>query len=172
MPILLNNEHPYLRIMDPDDGTYYEFKGGKLEIAEGDKGFDVVMAEAQRNPYIRVYESVTSCPHCGEDQPSKKALDVHVHDIHFDKWLEKRDEAYIETRNVEILSREGFPCDVCRPTQTFGTEGDLALHVKAFHTAPPAMDAEGNEKAGGKAGASEPSTEVPAAKPSSPKPKK
>lgn len=166
MATLLNREHPYFRIMDPVTGAYYAFVGGKLEIEEGDPGFDVVMAEAARNPYIAVYKSVATCIHCGETLASAKAREAHVKDNHFDKWLADADAAAAEVRNVEVMARAGFPCDVCRPLQEFGTPEDLALHVGMFHTAAPNLDDDGNEVGGGKAAAPV-SSEAPAATPSS-----
>lgn len=147
MATLLNHTYPQMRILIPQTGQYREFRGGRLEIDRDDPDYDVVMAEAAANPSIVIYESVTTCDRCGEVYTGKLAaanLARHRKDVHFDVWLAEQDAEQALARNAEIKAREGFPCDVCRPVQTFGTEDELALHVTVMHTAAPALDAEGN----------------------------
>lgn len=147
MAILLNHLHPEMRIYIPSSGGYRAFRGGKLEIDKEDPDYEVVMAEAQRNFSIVVYESVTTCDRCGEVFTGKAApmqLGKHRKDAHFDVWLAEKDHEDAVARNAEIKAREGFGCDVCRPATTWPTEEELALHVRVMHTAAPSLDEEGN----------------------------
>lgn len=164
MAVLLNHVHPEMRILIPGTGQYRNFSGGKLEIEADDPDYSVVMAEASRNPSIVVYESVTTCPWCGEPFAGKGApmqLGKHEKEAHFEKWAAKADAKAAEVRNAEIKARSGFACDQC-PHATFPDEATLALHVQVMHTAAPAMDDEGNTLGEAK-GAAE--ATVPAAKP-------
>jgi hypothetical protein len=164
MAILLNGTYPEMRILVPATGQYREFKGGKLEISNDDPDYAVVMAEANRNPSIVVYESVTQCEWCGEAFAGKVAgaqLGKHMKDMHFDKWLASKDAESATARNAEIKAREGVPCDVC-PHATFPDKDALAIHIKVMHTSAPVMDDDGNT-AGDRAAAD---TAIPAAKPS------
>jgi len=147
MATLLNYTYPEFRIFHPASGTYREFKGGKLEIEKDDPAYHVVMEEAARNPGIVIFESVTQCEWCGETFTGKvapAALGKHKKDAHFDKWLADKDAEDTQIRHAEIKAREGIPCDVCRPVQTFATEDELTMHVRVMHAGAPMMDAEGN----------------------------
>lgn len=151
MATLVNTVTPYLRVFVPDDGGYVQFQGGKLEIEEGDYGYDEVMAEAQANPSISILVNAYTCPYCGANHAGKGAagrLQGHIKQAHFDKWEEAKLAELAADHQVEIKARAGHVCDVCRPVQTFGTEDELALHVAELHTAPPTLDADGNEIGG------------------------
>jgi hypothetical protein len=164
MATLLNHTHPEMRVYVPQTGQYREFRGGKLEIEKDDPDYEVVMAEASRNPSIVVYESVTTCERCGEDFTGKLAkanLAKHRKEVHPDVVMAEEDAAFLEARNAEIKAREGIPCDLC-PHATFPDAEALALHIKVMHTSAPPMDDEGNLKGGGAAAAPE---EIPAATP-------
>lgn len=152
MATLLCQTYPALRIYDPASGEFHAFIQGRLDIEEGDPGYEAVMAEAARNPSIVVVTGVGTCPWCGESFVGKAAklnLGKHEKDVHYDKWLAAKDEEDASVRMVEIKSRTGFPCDVCQPTQSFGSEDDLTVHTLAFHASAPALDAEGNDLEGG-----------------------
>lgn len=148
MPTLINTHTPYLRIYDEPTGTYVQFRGGKLEIDEGDTGYDSVMAEAARNPFISVIVNATTCQYCGEvftGKAAKAQAGRHKKDIHFDLWQAEKEIEQATVIATEVKARAGYACDVCAPIQTFGTEDDLAAHAKLLHTAPPELDADGNE---------------------------
>lgn len=143
MAVLLCHAFPALRIYNPTSGEIVSFFGGKLEIEADDPNYEVVMAEASRNPSIVVVESIGTCPYCGETFTggnAKLLLAQHTKNDHFEKWLEAKDVEDNAVRNVEIKAREGFACDVCAPAQVFGTEDDLALHVLAFHASAPEIN--------------------------------
>lgn len=159
---------PWLRIYDPATGGYASFVAGKLEIDPDDPAYEVVMAEAVRNPSIQVVTKTVSCTLCGEDfgdaKTAKARLEKHVKDVHFDVWKAAKDDEYAAEMTRELKAREGFVCDVCRPVQTFGDEDTLALHVSLLHTAPPPMDSEGNSLGGDEPAVSSTATTIPAAK--------
>lgn len=104
MPILLCTKYPAYRIYDPKNDVYAQFSGGKLAIEPDDPSYGVVMAEAVRNPEIRVLEVERSA-------------------------VEDR----IETRTVVVKETAPNSCDVCVPAQVFDTPELLALHVKLVH---------------------------------------
>lgn len=151
MTTLVNSTHPQLRILLPD-GSYAQFLGGKLDIDEDDTPFyDAIMAEAVRNPSIAIIVSEGTCRFCGETFTGKNAqdqLDAHQKDIHFDLWVKQQEIEAATVIQKEVKARAGFPCDVCAPVQTFGNADDLAAHVQLLHTAPPALDDEGNTVGG------------------------
>lgn len=162
MAILLNHQHPEMRILNPANGEWIAFSGGKLEIDKDDPAYDVVMAEATRNPTIVVYESVTTCDQCGEaftGKAAKAQLGKHRKDVHFDVWLAEKDLEQAEARNVEIVKRQGIACDVCRPPQVFPDADELAIHVSVVHTAAPELTDDGSDAGVG-------GTSIPAATPS------
>lgn len=136
MATLICTQFPSLSIYQPADGSWIQFRGGRLDIEDDDPNYAVVMAEAASNPAIAVYVNASTCIHCGETFASKKALDGHVKDVHFAEYLAAEDAAHAETRIALIKEREGFACDIC-PHAEFGTAEDLSLHVQAIHTAPP-----------------------------------
>lgn len=105
MPILLCQRYPAYRIYDPKNDVYAQFVGGKLVIEPDDPSFGVVMAEAGRNPEIRVLEVETT--------------------VHLDASVTKQ----------TVVVKEAAPnsCDVCVPAQVFDTPDLLALHVKLVH---------------------------------------
>lgn len=133
MATLICQKYPQLSIFIPETGQWRSFQDGRLDIEEDDPHYDVVMAEAGRNPAIAIYQSVGTCPHCGEVEKSKAALESHIKDIHFDVWLASEDAAAAETRNVELKKRAGVFCDVCAPPQEFPNDEDLALHNRLVH---------------------------------------
>jgi hypothetical protein len=165
---LINQTHPYLRILCPD-GDYEVFQGGLLEIhptltvegpdpsIEGDDSethevpnphYDAVMAEAQRNPLIAIIQNATTCPHCGElfaGKLAKAELGKHLKANHFEVWIAKHDEKAAEERSILVKSQAIFPCDVCVPLQQFPSAEELGLHTKLVHEQAPPMDADGNE---------------------------
>ena len=145
--IFVCTEFPQLRILRAD-GEYAQFVGGKLELDEGDPGFAEVKAEAERNPHIAIVVNATTCTLCGETFAGKVAkanLAKHVKEIHPLVWKAEQELEFATSQSKALKHTEGYPCDVCQPVQVFGTKEDLAEHVKALHTQPPAMDAEGNE---------------------------
>lgn len=149
MATLLNRQYPEMRILIPQTGEWIAFSGGKLEIEKDDPRYDVVMAEATRNPTIVVYESVTTCPSCGDAFTGKVAkanLAKHRKEVHFDEWLADEDAQHAVKRQAEIVSREGIACDVCRPPQVFPDADALALHTQVVHIAAPELDDDGNLK--------------------------
>ena len=149
MAVLLNHHAPEMRIFIPETGLYREFRGGKLEIDKDDPDYSVVMAEAGRNPSIIVYESVTTCPLCGEAYTGKTAaanLAKHTKDNHYEAYLAEKDEEHAVTRNAEIKKREGVPCDACAPATYHPDDDALALHIQVMHASAPSMDDEGNVK--------------------------
>jgi hypothetical protein len=147
MALLLCHQYPALRIYNPQTGGFAAFLYGKLEIEPDDPDYEVVMAEASRNPAIVVVESIGTCAYCGEQfvgGNAKLLLGGHIKDVHYDKYLEQKDAEESAVRNVELKSREGFACDVCQPLQVFGTNDDLTLHVLTMHANAPEMDEAGN----------------------------
>lgn len=147
MPTLITKQFPALRIFDPISGEYRQFVGGRLDIEADDPAFAAVMAEASRNPAIYVVTTEVHCPECGEGFEGKMAkarMTLHRKDAHYDAWLADDEAKHVEERHVEMKSRAGVACDVCRPAQVFGSEDELAAHVRILHTAAPALDAEGN----------------------------
>lgn len=166
MAILLCNQFPAMRILDPATGNWIPFLNGKLEIESDHPAFATVMAEASRNPAIVVYESVTTCDRCGETfegGAAKARLGKHRKDVHYDVWLAEKDAKEGEARMAEIKGREGVPCDACAPATWHPDADALALHVKVMHTKAPEMDDEGNTKGDGEAAALD--VTIPAAKP-------
>lgn len=168
--LLLCHQYPYLRIYNPATGSYVSFTGGKLEISPDDPNYEVVMAEASRNPSIVVYEHILTCEWCGESftgrTEGRTMLADHIKDVHYDKWRESVDEKFGQERIAELKSREGFACDACRPAQVFGTERDLQAHMAAIHLARPVIDDDGNilGEAGGGGRGRRRRTEIPEAK--------
>lgn len=155
MPTLINTTTPFLRIYDEASGEYVAFAAGKLEIEEGDLGYEAVMAEATSNPAIQILVNETTCQYCGQvfrGKAAKAQLGSHKKDIHFDVW---QAEKLIEQETVitrEVKARAGIACDVCQPVQTFPDGEALAEHVALLHTAPPELDADGNEVSAGSSG--------------------
>lgn len=166
MPTFLNQRNPALRVYCPDLDQFAEFRGGKLELEKTDPRYRWVAAQATRDPNIVVVEKVTQCDQCGETFTGGAAaadLGKHLKSIHFDVWLARKDAKDAEARNVELQRREGYHCDVCPFGQaTFGTEEDLATHVKLLHIGT-GDEQEGSADSPNAAAAAD--TEVPAAKP-------
>jgi len=152
MPVLINTHTPFLKIFDEPTGEYVAFQAGKLEIDEGEPGYEAVMAEAARNPFISVIVNATTCQYCGEVYTGKTAkaqLGRHKKDIHFDLWQAEKEIEQATLIATEVKARAGYACDVCAPVQEFGTEADLAAHVALLHLKAPELDDDGNEVAGG-----------------------
>ncbi len=143
MPLLFNHTHPFLSIYIPATGTFRQFSAGKLEIEEDDPDYEVVMAEAVRNPNIVVYETVGTCPVCGEvvgkGRTAEASVAGHIKVHHPDAA-----DTPLELPNREVKSKAEFFCDVCRPTQTFLSEEDQRIHVETIHAAKPRLDEDGN----------------------------
>lgn len=143
--VLLCRTYPAFRILNPDNGTYSQFAGGKLVIAEDDPNYAFVMAEAVKNPDIVVTSTALQCDICGETFTGGAArleLGKHRKNVHPIEWDADHEAAHIDERTTILKDRAGFPCDVCQPVQTFGTEADLAEHVRMLHGAP-FVDADG-----------------------------
>lgn len=139
MAVLINRAYPAFRILNPATGGYAQFAGGKLVIEEGDPNYGVVMAEAKRNADIIITTKAAQCPECGETFTGGAAsleLGKHRKNVHPLEWDRDREAGLASERNVILQDREGYPCDVCQPIQTFGTPEDLALHVRELHGAP------------------------------------
>lgn len=148
MTVFVNTTHPELRIFVPATGEYVSFIGGKLEIDEGEPGYEEAKAEAIRNPLISIIENETTCQFCGEvfhGKAAKLNLGAHKKAIHFDLWSKEKEIEHATLMSREIKSRAGFACDVCSPVQTFGTAEDLAAHTAFLHASAPSLDDEGNE---------------------------
>lgn len=167
--LFICSTYPYLRVFDPGSEEFIQFQGGKLELDEGDPGFDAVFAEAQRNPAIQVLTSAIQCPHCGEAFAGKTAkanLATHIKAVHFEKWVEGKQAEDAEAINREIIKRSPYACDQCPRLQEFQTADDLAFHVQQVHERVD-IDDNGNVQGEGSgtenAGAEEPAP-APAAK--------
>jgi hypothetical protein len=169
---LLNAVHPSMRILLPD-GDYAQFAGGKLEL-EPDFAFtDHVLRVAERDPNIVIVTGGVQCRKCGaefvgEDQDG---LEQHMADGHPEVVAAGLVAELTEKISRIEKDRATFPCDACPNPMlsVFPDEETLALHVRAVHTAPPALDDDGNEVGGSgesRNAAASTSTEVPAARPS------
>lgn len=168
--LLVNTTHPALKIYNPATGLFAEFVGGRLEIAEDSPDYAVVMAEAKRNAYISIHDKAIGCPDCGElftGGAAKLDLGKHRKSIHFDKWLADQDARDAVERNRQIKARAGFVCDICAPVQEFGTEPDLAEHVRLLHANAPVLTESGDRVIGQESdegfGGATTNTEIPAA---------
>jgi hypothetical protein len=151
MAVFVNTVTPQLRIYIPATGDYVQFSGGRLEIDEGEPGYEEAMANALVNPSTSIIVNSTTCQYCGEVFNGKAAaaqLGKHKKDAHFNLWQAEKEIEHATVIQKEVKARAGYACDVCQPTQTFGTADDLAEHAKLLHTAPPELDAEGNERDG------------------------
>jgi len=148
--------YPYLRIYDPGTGEFVQFQGGKLQLDPGDRGFEVVKAEALRNPAIVMLVEAVQCPDCGEPFTGKAAgaqLGKHRKDAHFDRWVSDREAEQVTTK--EVKGRQPHACDLCPRVQEFGSADELAIHVRAVHLTVD-VDDNGNvfsDDAGGPASA-------------------
>lgn len=150
MALFINNVHPYLQILNPATGEFARFQAGRLEIAEDDPNYAVVMAWATRDPNIAVIVNETTCPDCGEvfvgsEKKARLDLGAHRKDVHFDKWLADKQAQDARVTEKELKSRAGYPCDVCSPIQVFGDPAGLSEHVRLLHTAAPNLDDAGND---------------------------
>lgn len=142
---------PYLRIYNPDTESFAEFKGGKLELEEGDDDYEVVKAEALRNPSITMLTEATQCGFCGEPFVGKAAaaqLGKHKKEAHFDQWVAEKQHDAEKVVNKEVKGSQPFACDLCLNIAPFRNESDYAAHIKAIHIATD-VDDEGNVKNGG-----------------------
>lgn len=148
---LVNTTTPFLKIYIPATGDYVSFLGGQLEIAEDDPNYEAVHAEAVRNPAISIMVNSTTCEFCGEvftGKAGKAQLGAHIKKIHPDVWDAQQAIDRAKADAKELKSRAGYVCDVCSPVQEFGDKGSLSEHVKLLHTAPPELDADGNDVGG------------------------
>lgn len=150
MATLLCSQYPELSIFNPSSGEYTKFDRGRLDIEEGDPNYEVVMAEAARNPAIAVYINASTCVHCGETVSSKAKLAGHVKAIHFDKWIEGEDSKHATERIAQVKARAGVVCDACTPPGEFADNDALALHVSVVHTDKPDLADDGSDRQGGR----------------------
>jgi hypothetical protein len=126
--------YPYLRIYDPATEEIIQFQAGKLQLDPGDRGFEVVKAEALRNPSIVMLVEAVQCPECGEPFTGKAAgaqLGKHKKEAHFEKWVTDKEAEQVQTR--EVKGRQPHACDLCPRVQEFGSADELAIHVRAVH---------------------------------------
>jgi len=148
--------YPYLRVYNPETEDFAQFQGGKLQLDPGDADFEVVKAEALRNPAIVMLVEAVQCPDCGEPFTGKAAgaqLGKHRKDAHFDRWVADRESEQVTTR--EVKGRQPHACDLCPRVQEFGSADALAIHVRAVHLTVD-VDDNGNvfgEDSGGPASA-------------------
>jgi hypothetical protein len=167
--LFINQATPYLRIYNPATEGFAQFQGGKLQLEEGDDDYEVVMAEALRNPAIIVLADGIQCPECGEPFTGKAAkpqLGQHRKNVHFEKWIADQEGDAAERISVEVKRNQPLACDLCPRLQEFQTAEDLARHVQAVHTAVDLDDA-GNpvgDGAGTDNAANDVAAEPPAAK--------
>lgn len=151
MTTFISTSLPYLRIL-LDDGSYAQFQGGRLDVAEEDPAYARVMAEAVRNPAISIMVNKTTCEYDGVVFSGDKAaakLAEHKKEVHFDLWQKEQDLEHAKVQLTEVKARAGYACDVCQPVQTFGDEAGLAEHARLIHANAPDLDAEGNTVGGG-----------------------
>jgi len=144
---------PYLRVYNPATGGFAAFAGGRLELDEGDGDYEVVKAEALRNPSIIMLTEATQCPYCSEPFTGKAAaahLGKHKKDAHFNEWAkEKQAEQPLVT--VEVKGRQPYACDLCVNIAPFPSEDALAIHIRAIHIATE-IDDDGNVAGSGEGG--------------------
>lgn len=134
--LFINQTTPYLRIYNPVTEAFAEFKGGKLELDPGDPDFEVVKAEALRNPAIVILENATTCPLCGEAFAGKTAaaqLGKHRKDVHFSEWVADKEAEQGEAILREVKARAPYACDLCPRVQEFGSQDELMIHIAAVH---------------------------------------
>lgn len=128
--------NPYLRVYNPYTGDFALFSGGKLELEEGHPDFEVVKAEALRNPSIVMLTEATQCALCGEPFTGKAAgaqLGQHKKAAHFAEWVAAKQQEQEQVVQREVKSRQPHACDLCPRLAEFGSADDLAVHVKAAH---------------------------------------
>lgn len=144
--LFINQATPYLRIYNPATEDFAQFQGGKLQLDDDHPDYEVVMAEALRNPAIIILADGIQCPECGEPFTGKAAkpqLGKHRKEVHFDKWVADAEGAAAAAIAVEVKSRQPLACDLCPRLQEFPDKDTLALHVQAVHTAVD-LDDNGN----------------------------
>lgn len=142
---------PYLRVYNPETEAFAEFKGGKLELDEGDVDFEVVKAEALRNPSIVILTEAVQCAQCGEAFAGKAAaaqLGKHKKDAHFAEWVAEKEASQQEVVLKEVKARAPHACEFCPRLQEFGSAEELSVHVAAVH-AHVAVDDNGNVQGSG-----------------------
>jgi len=138
--------NPYLRIYNPGTGDFALFVGGKLELEESHPDYEIVKTEALRNPSILMLTEATQCALCGEPFTGKAAaaqLGKHKKDAHFAEWVASKQEEQEQVIRREVKARQPHACDLCPRLAEFGSDDDLALHVKAVHTSVE-VDDDGN----------------------------
>ncbi len=156
--------NPYLRVYNPATESFALFIGGKLELDEDHPDYEVVKAEALRNPAIVMLTEAVQCHLCGEPFTGKAAkaqLGKHRKDVHFGEWVAEKQAEQDEVIRAEVKSRAPHACDLCPRAQEFPDEASLVLHVRAVHTNVSDEDLSGGSSGG--AGEAEPA-EPPAAK--------
>ncbi len=127
MPLLVNRTHPFYRIFIPSSGEYAEFRHGRLSIDPGDSGYDVVMAEAERNSLITIVDDEGQIAKaaarfaCDIDNlpfASEEELVAHVQAMHADApVLNANDEALDDTHGGPLLkaTQRGSGAAAARP---------------------------------------------------------
>lgn len=128
--------NPYLRVYNPETEGFAEFKGGKLQLDPGDEDYEVVLAEAKRNPSIVILTEATICPECGEAFAGKAApvqLGQHRKEAHFEAWVADKEKQQDTTKLTEVKHQSPHPCDLCSPMQSFRSADELAVHIRAIH---------------------------------------
>ena len=167
----VNATNANFRVYNPTTGGFAEFVGGRLDLDDDDPNFEVVKAEAERNPLVTILVNETTCPYDGEVFSGKAAaaqLAAHTQRQHPEVWAAKKDLEHAEMKARALKITDGFPCDVCQPVQVFGTKDDLAQHIADLHTQPPALDDEGNTIGGSEGETRRPGERaIPAARASS-----
>lgn len=145
MALLINKQHPELRIYNPATGKAVRFEGGRLEIDEDDENYEAVMKAAKRRSEIEIHVKTLACPDCDEKFPgdmAKARLARHRNQEHPGS---KTAEKPAPTRRVKAAAQH--VCELCTPPQTFEDEEKLAEHSAVLHTSK-----EASEKAAGAAG--------------------
>lgn len=156
--------YPHLRVFNPATEGFAEFKGGKLQLDPGDADYEVVLAEAQRNPAIVMLTEAVQCEACGEPFTGKAAaaqLGKHRKDAHFDLWVADKQEEQARVVMAEVKHRSPHACDLCPRVQEFGSADELAIHVRAVHLSVE-VDDNGNVQGEGAGGGGNSADAAPA----------
>lgn len=127
------------RVLNPVSGAWAQFVGNRLDIDESDPNFPFVAAEAARNPEIIAIATGLQCPYCGDvfsGKTGRANRSNHIAANHPNEADAELDADHAAVKLQIVKAREGFACDVCQPVQTFGTEADLAAHVRLLHGSP------------------------------------
>jgi len=133
--LLVNTEHPRLRIINPQSGAIVQFEGGKLEIEDDDPNHDFLMSVATRRPDISIHVTgILTCPQCNEKFTGGAAKPRFVRHLNL-RHPELKAETAPRSGQKRVKVAAQFNCDVCSPVQPFDTADDLAMHAAAVHAA-------------------------------------